>query len=77
MPPFIPETNDATDVQNVANEFLSESISVMSTPVENQHLKQRVSDLSESLYKDFMFINSHNLILSPKRSDVVEFAFKN
>ena len=77
MPPFIPETNDATDVQNVANEFLSESISVMSTPVENQHLKQRVSDLSESLYKDFMFINSHNLILSPKRSDVVEFSFKN
>ena len=77
MPSFIPETNDATDVQNVANEFLSESISVMSTPVENQHLKQRVSDLSESLYKDFMFINSHNLILSPKRSDVVEFSFKN
>ena len=70
--PFIPETEDALDVQNVAEEFLTERIpSDFAQPNTfenvNVDLRNTLTSLSEEKYKDFYYINSHNFFVSPKR----------
>ena len=74
VPPFIPPTRGLDDVQNISPEFLSQSVAPLNTPAENDRLKQQVKTL-DSTYSDFHYINSHNLILSPKR-DTMYFAEK-
>ena len=73
VPPFIPETENDLDVQNVAQEFLTESIpSDFGQPLTfepaSADLRNTLTSLSEEKYKDFYYINSHNFFVSPKRT---------
>ena len=43
----------------------------MSTQADNPYLKGQVAGV-DNTYSDFLFINSHNLILSPKKKLIGE-----
>ena len=81
VPPFIPETENDLDVQNVAQEFLTESIpSDFGQPLTfepaSADLRNTLTSLSEEKYKDFYYINSHNFFVSPKRTGPNQIKFQ-